>query len=140
MNPDKTLRVMTTIQAPLSLVWEVLTTEKHIPHWHWADEHWHTPYAHHDFKVGGMFNYHYAAKDGSVEFDLIGTFTAIESLHALSYTLGDGRKVDLRLKAWSEGVDVIEYFEAENIHSHEQQLKGWQAILDHLKAYTETLI
>ncbi len=33
--------------------------------------------------------------------------------------------------------NVVENFEAENIHEAELQRQGWQAILDHFKRYTE---
>jgi hypothetical protein len=56
----------------------------------------------------------------------------------ISYTMGDGRKVEVNF--WDEGdaTKIIETFEAESANSFEQQKGGWQAILDNFKRYTES--
>lgn len=65
----------------------------------------------------------------------------------MNYTLGEmkeyfldaGRVVELTLEKTPEGIKIIETFDAEDIHSTELQIAGWQMILDNLKKYTETL-
>ena len=65
----------------------------------------------------------------------------------MSYTLGEmkeyfldaGRVVELTLKETPEGIKITETFDAEDIHSHEMQIAGWNAILENLKKYIETL-
>jgi hypothetical protein len=45
--------------------------------------------------------------------------------------------VEVTFKGNGQSTEVIEAFEAENIHSHELQEAGWQAILDNFKKHTE---
>ena len=51
-----------------------------------------------------------AAKDGSVSFDLWGTFDEIQENSILSYTLGDERKVRVTFQDEGEHVLVTEVF------------------------------
>ena len=76
-------------------------------------------------------------------------------MKSMSYTIGEmkeyfldaGRVVDITLESLTldkggQGgfcTRVTETFDAEDIHSTEQQVDGWQMILNNLKKYTETL-
>ncbi len=55
------------------------------------------------------------------------------------YFLDAGRVVEVIIEETPEGVKITETFDAEDVHSHDMQLAGWQAILDNFKKYTETL-
>jgi uncharacterized protein YndB with AHSA1/START domain len=142
------LTVSTTINAPLSTVWEGLWKPEHIVNWSFASDDWHCPRAvGEEPKVGGIFTNTFAAKDGSFSFDLTGQYTLVEPMNRLSYTMGEmkeffldaGRMVEVTLEKTSEGVRVTEIFDAEEIHPYEMQIAGWSAILENLKKYTETL-
>ena len=88
-----------------------------------------------------------AAKDGSFSFDYVGTYTLVEPMQHIEFILGEfpkhgvpeGRKVQVIFE--EDGscgcVTVTETFDAEDVHSSEQQLQWWQAILDNFKKVCE---
>ncbi len=153
------LTVSTTINAPLETVYEALWNPEHIVHWGFADAAtWHCPWAKgEEPKVGGVFTTRMEARDGSFGFDLTAQYTEVTPLKSMSYTLGEmreyfldaGRVVDITLELVSTppergdtggfSVKVTETFDAEEIHPHEMQIAGWNAILENLKKYTESL-
>ena len=55
------------------------------------------------------------------------------------YFLDAGRQVEITFEETPEGVKLTEIFDAEDIHSPEMQIAGWQAILENLRTYTEKL-
>ena len=77
------------------------------------------------------------AKDGSFGFDLGGFYDVIDVKKHITYTLDDGRRVQIDFSLKNDGVRITECFEAETENSLELQEKGWQAILDNFKRYTE---
>lgn len=125
------------INAPIEIVWQYWTLPEHIVQWNNASEDWHTPNAINDLTVGGKFVYRMEAKDGSFGFDFGGTYTLIEPLKTIKYTIGDGRLVEIEFIDNDETTHIIQKFEAEQQHSAEMQQKGWQAILNNFKRYTE---
>ena len=131
------LTVSALIHAPIEKVWDYFNNPKHIVNWNAASDAWHCPKANSDMKVGGAFSHTMAAKDESMSFDLNGTFTAIIELKHLAYTLEDGREVTVDFRAVKNGIIIEQHFEAESENSIEQQLEGWQAILDNFKLYIE---
>ncbi len=141
------LTVSTVINAPLEIVWEALWNPIHIVHWAFADSAtWHCPWAHgEEPKVGEIFTTRMEARDGSFGFDLTAQYTEATPMKSMSYTLGQmkeyfldaGRVVDVTLEETPEGVKVTEVFDAEDIHSTEQQIEGWQMILENFKKYVE---
>ncbi len=143
------LTVSTMINAPLATVWDALWKPEHIIHWGFADAAtWHCPWARgEEPKVGGIFTTRMEARDGSFGFDLTAQYTEVTPMRSMSYTLGEmkeyfldaGRVVDVTLEETPEWVKVTETFDAEDIHSTEQQIEGWSAILENFRKYTETL-
>jgi hypothetical protein len=87
------------------------------------------------------------ARDGSFGFDLTAQYTEVTPMTSMSYTLGEmkeyfldaGRRVDIMLEETLDGIKITETFDAEDIHSTEQQIEGWQMILENLKKYVERL-
>ncbi len=95
------------------------------------------------------------ARDGGFGFDLTAQYTEVTPMRSMSYTLGEmkeyfldaGRVVDITFESLplDKGgmggfcTRITEIFDAEDIHSTEQQVDGWQMILNNLKKYTETL-
>ena len=131
------ITVQKLVNAPLEKVWDYWTRPEHIIHWNFASPDWHSPRAENDLRVGGKFSYNMAAKDGSMSFDFGGSYTNTKHLQQIDYTIGDGRKVSVTFSREGSGTQVTEVFEAEQVHSHELQRNGWQAILDNFAAYTE---
>jgi uncharacterized protein YndB with AHSA1/START domain len=143
------LTVSTVINAPIETVWDALWNPVHIVHWGFADEAtWHCPWAKgEEPKVGEVFTTRMEARDGSFGFDLTAQYTAVDPMRSMSYTLGEmkeyfldaGRVVDVTLTETPEGIVVTEEFDAEDIHSTDQQIAGWQMILENLKKHVESL-
>jgi uncharacterized protein YndB with AHSA1/START domain len=77
------------------------------------------------------------AKDGSMGFDFGGVYDTVRKNECIEYTLGDSRKIKIIFTILGDKTRVVESFEAEDIHPHEMQQGGWQAILDNFKNYTE---
>jgi uncharacterized protein YndB with AHSA1/START domain len=137
---DKTnskITVKTTVNAPVEKVWESWTAPEHITKWNNASDDWHTPFAENELTVGGKFRYRMEAKDGSFGFDFTGIYDEVQPHKNIAFTLDDGRKVEVTFVGADNSTEIIETFEAESQNSIELQQKGWQAILDNFKKYTE---
>lgn len=137
-NTSEKIEVRVIITAPKDKVWSHYTLPEHIMKWNRASDAWHTPHAENDLKAGGKFLYRMEAMDGSSGFDFSGRFDEIDPMNYMAYTLDDGRKVDVVFREGDDETEVIQTFAAEDSMSMEVQRRGWQAILDHFKAYTET--
>lgn len=129
--------VKTTVHAQVEKVWKYWTEPNHITKWNNASEDWHTPVAENDLRPGGKFLSRMEAKDGSFGFDFSGIYDEVKVLEFISYSLGDGRKVEISFVGKENETDVIETFDAETMNSIEMQQAGWQAILDNFKKYAE---
>ena len=127
-----------TINKPIDQVWDMWTTPEHIMNWNFATTEWHCPRAVHELKVGGKLKYHMAAKDGSMAFDYVGTFSSVVEKELLEHTLEDGRKVSVMFDDKEGKTLVKESFEVEDENSIDTQRQGWQAILDNFKSYVES--
>jgi uncharacterized protein YndB with AHSA1/START domain len=132
------ITVETSVNTPLQTVWEYWTKPEHITQWNAASEDWHTPWAENDLQVGGKFRARMEARDGSFGFDFEGTYTDVQDLRHLEYTIADGRKVQVNFSSQGEATKIVETFEAEDTHSIEMQKEGWQAIMDNFKKYAES--
>ena len=119
-------------------VWEFWSTPEHIKKWNQANDDWHTTKAENDLKVGGKFSSRMESKDGSKGFDFGGTYDEVKILGLISYSLEDGRKVEITFSSEGNTTKVTETFEPENTNPVEMQKSGWQAILDSFKKYAES--
>jgi uncharacterized protein YndB with AHSA1/START domain len=79
------------------------------------------------------------AKDGSFGFDLEATYDSIEPGNGFTYTMADGRPVQLVMRENGNSTEVTITFKAENQNPVELQRDGWQAILNNYKKYTESV-
>ncbi len=138
MNKTITVRVLVT--SDVEKVWKAMSTPADIMQWMHASDDWECPHAENDLTVGGKFLYRFAAKDGSVSFDLIGTYTAVKEHAYIAYALEDGRTVEVTFTEIEGGVEVTETFEMEHENSEEMQREGWQAILENFKKHVEKSI
>ncbi len=131
------ITVSAKIDAPVKKVWDLWTDPKHIIHWSYASDDWHSPRATNDLRVGGKFSCRMEAKDGSEGFDFGGVYTRIEYLKTIDSILGDDRMVHTVFQSVGNSTTLSESFEAENTNPVEMQHEGWQAILNNFKKYVE---
>ncbi len=134
------ITVQATVLANIKMAWELWNTPEHITRWNSASNDWHTPKAENDLKEGGSFSYRMEARDGSLGFDFSGTYDEVKPKEFISYTLGDGRKVEVYFIDKGGETEVTEVFEVEDVNTIEMQRFGWQSILDNYKKYVEASI
>lgn len=134
---NTTITVSATVNAPVAKVWESWNQPEHITKWCAASEDWHTPKSENDLRPGGQFLSRMEAKDGSFGFDFGGIYDDVKTNELITYTMSDGRKVEITFEADGDTTKVTETFDAENTNPIEMQRGGWQAILDNFKKYTE---
>ncbi len=132
------ITVETTVHAPVEKVWRTFTEPAHVTKWNAASDDWHSPRAENDLRTGGSFNVRMEAKDGSAGFDFTGTYDEVALHERYSYTMSDGRKVDVVFTPEGEGTKITETFDPETENTPEMQRAGWQAILDNFKTYCES--
>ncbi len=133
---NNTITIQTIVKTPIEKVWEYWTETKHISNWAASGE-WEASAKSNDLRVGGTFNTRMQAKDGSAGFDFVGEYTTVVPHERIEYTMDDDRKVKVVFEKVSEGVKIVESFEAEKENSEEVQKEGWQGILDNFKKYAE---
>lgn len=134
------IKVETIVKVDMEKVWKFWNDPEHITKWAFASDDWESPYAENDLKTGGKFLTRMSAKDGSVSFDLTGTYTNVIPNEKIEYTMDgeDTRTVAITFeKVGEDSVKVTEEFDPENINSEEMQRGGWQAILENFKKHVE---
>lgn len=131
------ITIQATVNAPIQKVWKLWTSPEHITKWNNASDDWHTPKAENDLRVGGKFLSRMEAKDGSMGFDFIGTYDAVEIGRLISYIMEDGRKCKTSFTDNGNETEIKTSFDAETENSEELQRSGWQAILNNFKMYCE---
>ncbi|WP_188455494.1 SRPBCC family protein [Virgibacillus oceani] len=136
-SKKETITVETIVHAPVEKVWKYWTEPKHITRWSNASDDWHAPKAENDLGAGGKFLTRMEAKDASFGFDFSGVYDEVRQHEFISYTMGDGRKVDITFNSQEGDTKVVETFEAETTNSIKMQQTGWQSILDNFKKYSE---
>lgn len=134
---NSVIKVEALVHAPVKKVWEYWTEPDHIKRWNTASDDWHTPYAENDLKVGGKFVSRMEAKDGSFGFDFAGIYDEVRAPEYISYSLEDGRKVNITFISEDNNTKVTEVFDPESSNTIDMQREGWQAILDNFKKYVE---
>lgn len=131
------ISIETVVKAPLSTVWDAWVTPDDITHWNFAIDEWCCPKAEVNLQEGKKFSYRMEAKDGSMGFDFEGRFTEIKPHKSIRYALEDARMVTVEFSETTEGIRVIETFEAEDENQAEQQKQGWQNILNNFRKHVE---
>lgn len=138
MEQSTKVTVETTVNAPVEQVWKAWNEPQDITQWNAASPDWHSPSAVIDLRKGGVFTIRMEAKDGSMGFDFGGVYDEVVPNEIISYTMGDGRQVEVRFRSEENITHITEVFDAENQHPVEFQQAGWQAILDSFKRYVES--
>lgn len=136
---SQTITVTATVQAAPDKVWQLWTEPEHITRWNHASDDWHSPRAENDVRTGGRFSIRMETKDGSQGFDFAGTYDRVEPPRHLSYTMDDGRWVEISFTAAGDGTAIAETFVPETTFPVDHQQSGWQAILDNFRAYAEAV-
>jgi uncharacterized protein YndB with AHSA1/START domain len=131
------ITVQTTIKAPVEKTWEYYTGPEHIMQWNHATDDWYCPKAENNLVVGGDFSSTMAAKDGSFSFQFGGIYDRIETNKLISYSMADGRHVEVKFDENNGATTVTTIFDPEQENPEEMQRTGWQMILDNFKKYTE---
>ena len=133
----QTIQIHQTINASIEKTWDYYTSPSHIINWNFASDDWCCPTAENDLNIGGKYKARMEAKDKSFGFDFEATNTQIEPYQSFQYQIADGRLVDVKFDNVGNQTTVTIIFEAETINPIDLQQKGWQAILDNFKKYTE---
>ncbi|WP_297332981.1 SRPBCC family protein [Flavobacterium sp.] len=136
MNTEK-ITVTATVDADAAKAWQCYTQPEHITQWNFASDDWQCPWAENDMKPGGKYIARMEAKDGSMGFDFEAVYDEVNPGESFTYTMPDGRRVDVTFTENKNVTDVTVVFDPENIHPVDFQKAGWQAILDNYKKYTE---
>ncbi len=131
------IQIQVIVEKSLDDVWNFWTNPDHIVKWNQADESWHSPFAESDLKKGGRFLFRMEAKDGSMGFDFSGTYTEVVVKQKIGFQLDDERMVDVTFQKQGSSIVVTESFEPEEQFDLDLQRKGWQAILENFKKYSE---
>lgn len=131
------VNIHATVAAPREKVWACYTEPEHITKWNFAADDWQCPSASNDMRVGGKYTARMEAKDGSFGFDFEAIYNAIDPGHSFTYTIPDGRVVDVVFSDNGSNTDVAITFDAESVNPVELQQAGWQSILNNFKEYTE---
>jgi Uncharacterized conserved protein len=135
-NANK-ITIESTVNAPVSKVWEYYNGANYITKWNSPSPDWHCPSASVDLRPGGKILARMEARDGSMGFDFGGVYDTVQPNELVEYTMGDGRKVSTRFIPNGNATKVITSFDPENQNPPEYQKAGWQAILDNFARYTE---
>ena len=135
------ITIEAVVEAPLDKIWKAWTSPTDIMQWNAASDDWCCCSATNDLRLGGEFCYRMEARDGSEGFDFEGKYTHINPPRRIEYMLGDelgvARVVVVEFEVRDKDVVVRETFDAEKIHTTEQQRQGWQSILNRFKKHVE---
>lgn len=134
------ITISTTIHASPAEVWEKWISVEDVKHWAYASDDWAAEGIENDARKGGSFKSRQFAKDGSFEFIFGGKYDEVEPQKYAAYTLGDGRKVEVKFTETPDGVSMVQKFEPETENPEKQQQEGWQVYLDNFKKYVEASI
>lgn len=130
------LQVKTTVDAPIADVWHAYTTPQDIMQWNTPTDDWHTTVSEVDLRVGGTFTSRIEARDKSAGIDFTGTYTRIDTHQLIEYSLG-ARGASVSFEETPAGVVINVQFDADTLHSEQDQQATWQAILNNFKDHVE---
>lgn len=137
MTPADPIRIETVVSAAPAAAWRAFTSPEAITQWNQASPDWHCPSAEVDLRAGGTHRARMEARDGSIGFDLTGTYEEVDAPKALTLRLEDGRRARTTFAPEGQGTRVTTVFDPEATNPVEMQRAGWQAILDSYAAYVE---
>lgn len=122
---------------PPQVAWEAWNNPEDIKQWNAASADGHTTASTVDLRVGGRLSSRMEARDGSMGFDFVATYTKVEAPKVLAFRLDDNREVAVESQEIPEGTLIRETFDAETENDPDMQRQGWQAILDNFVRHVE---
>jgi len=131
------ISVTANVKADKNKVWDYYVNPEYITKWNFADPSWHCPSASNDMRPGGKYTARMEARDGSFGFDFEAIYDEISEGEKFTYTLGDGRVVNVNFKNENDYTEVTVRFDPEMQNPVDMQRDGWQAILNNFKKFTE---
>lgn len=129
------ITIETLVPVPPAVAWAAFTSPDAITQWNQASPDWHCPWAQVDLRPGGRHVARMEARDGTMGFDLSGTYVLVDAPNALTLRLDDGRTAHTRFVAEQGGTRVTTAFDPETTNPVEMQRDGWQAILNSYAAH-----
>jgi uncharacterized protein YndB with AHSA1/START domain len=129
------ITVETRVPVSSEAAWDAYTSPEAIMQWNWASPEWCCPAAEVDLREGGRHLARMEARDGSMGFDLAGTYEEVDAPRTLTLRLDDGRRARTTFEAEGDGTRVRTTFDPEPTNPPEMQRGGWQAILDNYAAH-----
>jgi uncharacterized protein YndB with AHSA1/START domain len=139
-NNNRTITLERTFNAPIDLVWEAWTQPEHIAQW-WGPKGMETEVVHHDFRVGGTWEFHMKMKDGNA-FISNGSYIEIDAPHRMITTanfipMTEGVELHIILKEKGDqthfAFHVVHETEAYCIQQEKMGLmNGWGSVFDRL--------
>ena len=135
---ETAITVETLVAAEKLKVWDSWTSPEDIMKWNFASDDWYCPKAENDVRPGGKFSFIMSSRDGKMSFDFNGIYDDVVPGEMISYTIADGRKVNVKFDEKDGKTRVRETFDPEHTHPLEMQRAGWQSILDNFKKHTES--
>ncbi len=79
MPTDREIEFSRTFSAPMSMVFEALTTPELLQRWYLGPDGWSLPICEIDLRVGGEFRYVWKSDEDGAEIDLRGVFKEINA-------------------------------------------------------------
>ena len=136
-TPEK-ITIHAVVDAPIETAWEKYTDPDHITQWNFASDDWCCPSASNEMEIGGTYTARMEAKDKSVGFEFVATYTDLTPGKSFTYVMEDGRAVTTSFEAiGSDKTEVTTVFDAETENDVEMQREGWQSILNNFKKHAE---
>ncbi len=132
------IEISVNINAPVAEVWDKWIDIDAVKNWGFASDDWAAEGIENNVVPGGKFSARNFAKDGSMEFILNWTYDEVEPQRHLTYTMEDGRKVEVTLSETEDGTRLDQAFEPESENPEQMQREGWQAYLDNFKKFVES--
>jgi uncharacterized protein YndB with AHSA1/START domain len=132
------IEISVDIKAPITKVWEKWTDIEAVQYWSFASDDWAAEGIENNVEVGGVYKARNYAKDGSMEFTLTWTYSAVEPQKHLAYTMEDGRKVVVDFVETEQGTRIDQAFDPESENPESMQRDGWQAYLNNFKKFVES--
>ncbi len=133
-------QVSTLIEAPIDVVWCCFNKPENILVWCDASPDWRVKDVKNELEIGKKLNYGMIARDGSAEFNFIGTYTKIIENQLIEYQIdGSNRHVKVIFENKGRKIKVSGYFDPETAHPIEKQLVTWQAILNNFRKICEEM-
>lgn len=133
------LNVSININQSLDVVWDTWNDENQMYYWMFTSPDYEVKNAHNHLAIGGGYTYQMVSKNGGVDFDYGGTYTAIELNHFIAFTMTDGRKAEIVFSVIEDVVHIEMQFEAVEEQDEDVQLNGWQMLLNNFKNHVESV-